>query len=60
MSTYNIGFYEEISKLSLKYCHISSNTHLFSSSDYLIASDLIIYDSQNISVKVSIKSLNVP
>ena len=33
MSTHNIGFYEEISKLSLNYHQISSNTHLISSAD---------------------------
>ena len=31
MSTHNIGFYEEISKLSLNYHQISSNMHLISS-----------------------------
>ena len=31
MSTHNIGFYEEISKISLNYHQISSNTHLTSS-----------------------------
>ena len=31
MSTHNIGFYEEISKLSLNYHQISPNTHLISS-----------------------------
>ena len=31
MSTHNIGFYEEISKISLYYHQISSNTHLISS-----------------------------
>ena len=30
MSTYNIGFYEELTKIILQ---ISSNTHIFSSSD---------------------------
>ena len=34
MSTHNIGFYEEISKLSLNYHQISSNTHLISSAVY--------------------------
>ena len=29
-----IGFYEEISKLSLNYHQISSNTHLISSAEY--------------------------
>ena len=33
MSTHNIGFYEEISKLSLNYHQISSNTHLISSAE---------------------------
>ena len=31
MSTYSIGFYEDFTKLSLNYHHISSNTHLISS-----------------------------
>ena len=31
MSTHNIGFYEEISKLSLNYHQLSSNMHLISS-----------------------------
>ena len=31
MSTHNIGFYEDLTKLSLKYHQISSNTHLISS-----------------------------
>ena len=33
MSTHNIGFYEEISKLSLNYHQISSNMHLISPPD---------------------------
>ena len=33
MSTHNIGFYEEISKISLNYHQISSNTHLISSAE---------------------------
>ena len=32
MSTHNIGFNEEIGKISLNYHQISSNTHPFSSS----------------------------
>ena len=32
MSTHNIGFYEEISKI-ITYHQISSNTHLISSAD---------------------------
>ena len=31
MSTHNIGFYEDLTKLSLNYHQISSNTHLISS-----------------------------
>ena len=31
MSTQNIGFYEDLTKLSLNYHQISSNTHLISS-----------------------------
>ena len=34
MSTHNIGFYEEISKIIPNYHQISSNTHLFSSSAF--------------------------
>ena len=30
MSTHNIGFYEDLKKLSLNYHQISSNTHLIS------------------------------
>ena len=33
MSTHNIGFYEEISKSSLNYHQISSNTHHISISE---------------------------
>ena len=31
MSTHNIGFYEDLTKFSLNYHQISSNTHLISS-----------------------------
>ena len=30
MSTHNIGFYEDLKKISLNYYQISSNTHLIS------------------------------
>ena len=33
MSTHNIGFYEDLTKLSLNYHQISSNMHLISSAD---------------------------
>ena len=33
MSTHNIGFYEDLTKLSLNYYQISSNTHLISSAE---------------------------
>ena len=33
MSTYNIGFYEDLTKLSLNYHQILSNTHLSSSTE---------------------------
>ena len=33
MSTPNIGFYEDLTKLSLNYYQISSNTHLSSSAE---------------------------
>ena len=36
MSTHNIGFYEDLQKLSLNYHQISSNTHLISSADIMI------------------------
>ena len=36
MSTNNIGFYEDVTKKSLNYHQISSNTHLISSTVYLI------------------------
>ena len=32
MSTHNIGFYEDLTKIILNYHQISSNTHLISSS----------------------------
>ena len=32
MSTHNIGFYEDLTKLSFNYRQISFNTHLISSS----------------------------
>ena len=31
MSTHNIGFYEDLTKISFNYTQISSNTHLISS-----------------------------
>ena len=34
MSTHNIGFYEDLTKLSLNYHQISLNTHLISSAGY--------------------------
>ena len=40
MSTHNIGFNEEISKVSLNYHQISSNTHLISSVVRLTAKEL--------------------
>ena len=39
MSTHNIGFYEEISKI-ITYHQISSNTHLISSADTNMAAQL--------------------
>ena len=36
MSTHNIGFYEDLTKLSLNYQQISSKTHLISSADVLL------------------------
>ena len=33
MRTHNIGFYEDLTKLSLNYHQISSNTHLISSAE---------------------------
>ena len=33
MSTHNIGFYEDLTKISFNYHQISSNTHLISSTD---------------------------
>ena len=35
MSTHNIGFYEDLTKLSLNYYQLSSNTHLISSAVYI-------------------------
>ena len=34
MSTHNIGFYEDLTKLSLNYHQISSNMHLISSAGF--------------------------
>ena len=34
MSTHNIGFYGDLTKISLNYHQISSNTHLISSAVY--------------------------
>ena len=33
MSTHNIGFYEDLTKISLNYHQVSSNTHLISSAE---------------------------
>ena len=38
MSTHNIGFYEDLAKLSLNYHQISSNTHFISSADLCLDS----------------------
>ena len=35
MSTNNIGFYEDLTKIILNYYQISSNMHLISSADYV-------------------------
>ena len=35
MSTHNIGFYEEIAKLTLNYHQISSNMHLIFSAGFI-------------------------
>ena len=37
MSTHNIGFYEDLTKLSLNYHQISSNMHLISSAALTIS-----------------------
>ena len=42
MSTHNIGFYEDIAKLSLNYHQISSNTHLISSAAFFLVFFLIV------------------
>ena len=36
MSTHNIGFYEDLTKLSLNYHQISSNAHLISSAAIVV------------------------
>ena len=41
MSTKNIGFYEDLTKISLNYHQISSNTHLISSADLLLSRNLV-------------------
>ena len=43
MSTHNIGFYEEISKIILNYHPISSNTHLICSSERRKVYTTLIY-----------------
>ena len=55
MSTHNIGFYEEISKI-ITYHQISSNTHLISSAVYTMSihallSDMLKCDSMMTQVK---------
>ena len=40
MSTHNIGFYEDLTKLSLNYHQTSSNTHLISSADVTVSACL--------------------
>ena len=42
MSTHNIGFYEEISKLSFNYHQISSNMQLISSAGKLLVYNCFI------------------
>ena len=46
MSTHNIGFYEDLTKIILNYHQISSNMHLISS-----AASLKIYAKNNYSIK---------
>ena len=43
MSTHNIGFYEDLTKLSLNYYQISSNTHLISSADTIFLISALKY-----------------
>ena len=42
MSTHNIGFYEDLTKLSLNYHQISSNTHLISSAGNRDGNNVIV------------------
>ena len=59
MSTNNIGFYEEISKISLKYHQISSNKHLISSAGiYSVAkfSSIFLSFSKNMASCYSVLS----
>ena len=39
MSSHNIGFYEDLTKISINYHQISSNMHLISSSVVLFSKD---------------------
>ena len=43
MSTHNIGFYDDLTKLSLNYHPISSNTHLISFAGHAAANCFEIY-----------------
>ena len=43
MSTHNIGFYEDLTKLSLNYYQISSKTHLISSADTIFLISALKY-----------------
>ena len=43
MSTHNIGFYEDLTKISLNYHQISSNTHLISSAVIISVYDSSLY-----------------
>ena len=51
MSTNNIGYYEDLTKLSLNYHQISSNTHLISSAGYTYSDKKELgYSDKNIAV----------
>ena len=51
MSTHNIGFYENLTKISFNYHQISSNTHLISSSDIIMIVYYRIYSDKEIITK---------
>ena len=60
MSTHNIGFYEDLTKISLNYHHISSNTHLISSAALRISIVIILGIPIALELFVSVKTQSAP